>query len=269
LLEEENIEAFTSLGLTLVQTKVFLALAKVKNATIHEIANLSRVQRQDVYRIVSELEELGLVEKMLTAPVRFLAIGISEAVNVLLQQKKEEIGGLEQKSRSFLLRIEGNKPVDLQQNNEAQFYLVKGKTALLRNIMENVRRSTKIIDIATTQECFLQALDHLRALYAQKLGEGVKFRAITDKPVNKEAFFLGVGDIRRDSGLLLRYSSSPLKANVVIFDGSRAVAAMQTGAAWLKGPVIYTNNTAFLSMFRDYFSKAWNSGRSYNELEAH
>lgn len=267
MLEEENIEALTSLGLTLVQTKVFLALTKVKDATIHEIADLSGVQRQDIYRIISELEELSIVEKMLTHPTRYYGIGISEAINMLLQRKKEEFGGLQQKSQNFLQRLEGNKPVNLHEKNEHQFYVVKGKTGLLRNIMENFSASKETVYIATTQERFLQALHHLRPLYQQKLAEGLNCQVITEKPSNKEAFFTAVGNILDHPGLTLKFAPTPLKANLVIFDNSKAVAAMQTGESWLKGPVIYTNNPAFLSMFQDYFTKAWKNGKTYNELK--
>ncbi len=265
MLEEENIEALTSLGLTLVQTKVFLALTKVKNATIHEIADLSGVQRQDVYRVVSELEEQSIVEKLLTQPARYYGVGMSEAVSVLLKHKKEEFGGIEQKSQSFLQRLEGNKPIDLHEKNEHQFYVVKGKTGLLRNIMENFNASTKTVDIATTQERFLQALNHLRPQYEKKLSQGVNCRVITEKPTNIAAFFTAVGNILNAPGLKLKYANASLKANLVIFDNQKAVAAMQTGDSWLKGPVIYTNNPAFLSMFQDYFNKAWKNGKNYNQ----
>jgi sugar-specific transcriptional regulator TrmB len=49
VLEEESIGALVGLGLALVQSKVFSALAESGCATIHGISELSNVPRQDIY----------------------------------------------------------------------------------------------------------------------------------------------------------------------------------------------------------------------------
>jgi sugar-specific transcriptional regulator TrmB len=91
VLEEESIGALVGLGLTLVQSKVFLALVNSDCPTIHEISMLSNVPRQDIYRIVSELQELSLVGKIVAKPIRFQALPIEEACAILLKRKEKTL----------------------------------------------------------------------------------------------------------------------------------------------------------------------------------
>src|SRR5690606_37785132 len=102
MLNEEGVDALTSLGLTLVQSKIFLALSKTNYATISKISDLSKVPRQDIYRVVSELQKMSLVEKILTKPVRFQAVTMEEAWKILLERKKNEYDRLKRVQKEFL-----------------------------------------------------------------------------------------------------------------------------------------------------------------------
>jgi sugar-specific transcriptional regulator TrmB len=48
------------LGLTLNQAKGYLAILKLEKTTAGQIARFSKVRREDVYRILPTLEEMGL-----------------------------------------------------------------------------------------------------------------------------------------------------------------------------------------------------------------
>jgi sugar-specific transcriptional regulator TrmB len=101
ILDDESIEAFTALGLTLVQSKIFLALSQLKCASISQISELSKVPRQDIYRTVAQLEELSLVKKILTKPVRFEPLAMDEVWELLLKRKREEFSKLKQVRKIF------------------------------------------------------------------------------------------------------------------------------------------------------------------------
>jgi sugar-specific transcriptional regulator TrmB len=54
--------------LTLNQAKVYLAVIKLEKTTVVQVANFSKVRREDVYRILPSLEKMGLVERLLGKP---------------------------------------------------------------------------------------------------------------------------------------------------------------------------------------------------------
>jgi len=63
---DEEIELLTKLGLTSLQARVYLALDKIKIETAKGIANITEIDRANIYRILSSLQSIGLVEKKLT-----------------------------------------------------------------------------------------------------------------------------------------------------------------------------------------------------------
>jgi uncharacterized protein (DUF1778 family) len=53
VIEQQDVETLTWLGLTERQAKVFLALLQTGSANAEEISKLSTVHRQEVYRVVT------------------------------------------------------------------------------------------------------------------------------------------------------------------------------------------------------------------------
>jgi sugar-specific transcriptional regulator TrmB len=67
---------------------VYIALVELPNSTVKEIAKRANIGAELVYRVIPKLQEKGLVKKIITAPIKFSAIPINEAVKILLEQKK-------------------------------------------------------------------------------------------------------------------------------------------------------------------------------------
>ena len=83
----EQVLTLTELGLSTTQAKIYLALVKTENQTAQTISKLSTVSRPDVYRVLNQLQDLGLVEKIIAKPEEFRAIPIEEGVSILLQRR--------------------------------------------------------------------------------------------------------------------------------------------------------------------------------------
>lgn len=264
MLNEEGVDALTSLGLTLVQSKIFLALSKTNYATISKISDLSKVPRQDIYRVVSELQKMSLVEKILTKPVRFQAVTMEEAWKILLERKKNEYDRLKHIQKEFLREFNKETQISVPED-EHQFSIIKGKEALFKVIKESMSKSKKSVDVVTTQKRFLQSVNYLDSLYTQKLCEGVTCRVVTEKSVDEKAFIYSVKDIYNSPHLELRYTLNPPKAIAVLFDQKLALVALNVNEALLKSPIICTTNEAFLTMFQAYFEKTWNTGIPYKK----
>jgi sugar-specific transcriptional regulator TrmB len=78
------------IGLTLSQARVYLALVKLgTHSTVKTVSVFSKVARQDVYRTLTELRELSLVEMVIGNPALFRAIPLQEAVAILMERKNQ------------------------------------------------------------------------------------------------------------------------------------------------------------------------------------
>ena len=96
-IQDKDVETLTSLGLTVLQAKVYLALVKSGDLTIKEISKNADVARQDLYRITSELQKLGLVERLITIPTKFRAMELTHGISILLQLRREKEAEMEKK----------------------------------------------------------------------------------------------------------------------------------------------------------------------------
>ena len=63
LMQKEQIQTLMAFGLTSLQAKTYLALAKLGKADVKTIAKVSKVARQDIYRIMPTLQKWGLEKK--------------------------------------------------------------------------------------------------------------------------------------------------------------------------------------------------------------
>ena len=86
----EYIETLTELGLTHTEAKVYLTLLSLRTATANDIHKDSKVARQEVYRVLSDLEEKGLIEKIIARPSQFKPIPAREVVAILIQNRNKQ-----------------------------------------------------------------------------------------------------------------------------------------------------------------------------------
>ncbi len=85
-----NIEILTYFGLTNNQAKVYLSIGSSIFITAKQIHEVSEVPRQHIYRILSALQQIGLVESTISRPLRFKGIPIQKGISFLFKEKIEE-----------------------------------------------------------------------------------------------------------------------------------------------------------------------------------
>jgi sugar-specific transcriptional regulator TrmB len=90
LIPEESVKMLVELGLTHTEAKVYIALLYLKAATARNIHKASNVARQDVYQTLSDLQDKGLIEKVIAKPAEYQAIPANDIISILLQRKNEK-----------------------------------------------------------------------------------------------------------------------------------------------------------------------------------
>ena len=155
-IEDEHVDAPISLGLTTRQARVYLALLMMGNSKAKAIVSLSLVSRQDVYLIISSLQEMGLVQRKVSAPTTFTATPISEAVEALLERKASELRRARLKTKNLVEKFNHISLHAFTTAGTSYLGIVsesdRGKK--YRFALENARHS---IDVVTTWKRFKQA----------------------------------------------------------------------------------------------------------------
>ena len=67
----EILEELTKYGITKNQALVYVTLLSTGKASVKRISQVSGIRREEVYRLLPELEKIGLIERILGKPNKF------------------------------------------------------------------------------------------------------------------------------------------------------------------------------------------------------
>ena len=84
---QEDIQNLIDLGLTFVESKIFLSLIQAGTMKAQTLSHVTKTSRADVYRTLERLQNKGLVEKQITKPTMFSAIPIKDAIRIMIERK--------------------------------------------------------------------------------------------------------------------------------------------------------------------------------------
>lgn len=150
---ERNAKALTSFALNKTQAKIYVALNALGIASASEIAALSKVRREEVYRTMPQLEKRGLVTKKFGTPRRFAANAPKTALEVLTKTRigamKEEAHTLRQKKYELVSELE-KASYGIEEENSIE-QLSQQDNVLIR-LAQMIKKAQQQIMLATSFE---------------------------------------------------------------------------------------------------------------------
>ncbi len=256
-------EILLHLGLTASQEKVYLALLKLgadsKGTTIAKFAD---VPRQDVYRLLSELQHIGIVQKTLDTPAKFRCTPPKEAVDILLRRKMEDFSELKKEAEIFAKRDREIFNEASIQPEKHQFVLITDREAITCRIRK-VTENTKItINSITPLNELVPWFTVLSEPFDEALDRGVKIRWITDKPEDAKWSPKSLTFIKHEN-FKLRFVSNPLRVKIGIHDSKESILSVFAEGGFASSPALWSNNSSLVTMAESYFETIWRSALKY------
>jgi sugar-specific transcriptional regulator TrmB len=255
-LEKESSGFLTQLGFTITQAKLYLALLKLEEADARTLSKEANVPRPEVYRILNELQEKGLVEKEITTPYRFKAASIECGMQILMNRKVQQCKELQEKMREFL-RKNRSWPNETSQKQEYKLVMIEGKERLLQVIKGEHANVQQSVEILSTMNRWLQIIASCFEDYENALARKVKYRVVIEKPKGEIDFPENVKALLAEPSFELRLNRAPLKTNAGIFDQKEATINFFPSKPLAEAPIIWTNHPSFISMCQDHFENIW------------
>jgi len=170
-------------GLTKTQAKIYLTLIALGVASASEIAGTSKVRREEVYRIIPELEKRGMITKKLETPRKFLAVKPETAIKVLTKDKmktmKDEIENLQKKETELVSKL---KAIELPIKHEnSSIEVISQSDIVFTKLTEMIKHARSKIDaVAPLSNFKLVYINRSRKLMENVL-KTVKIRMVTQK----------------------------------------------------------------------------------------
>jgi len=258
MVQDKAVETLTGLGLTVLQARVYIALAKGGIATIKELAKKSNIARQDLYRITPRLLNLGLLEKHIDTPTKFKAIPIKEALNILIERRKNQTIQLEQESTELLSYFTANESAGAK-DEEPQFLIINDLQARLIRAKKQVAAAEKSINIVTKWSFFLTYTPEAIEEYFKTLNRGVQVRIVTQVPKKTEVFPKGLQKLLNHTNFEVRHISCLPTSIVAIFDEKEVNILLASDKTPAETGMLLSNNANLIELAQNYFTMTWSN----------
>jgi sugar-specific transcriptional regulator TrmB len=259
LLTQEDAQTLSNLGLTLSQATVYLAMFKLKNPTAPASSKATNVARQDAYRIISELEDLGLVERVIATPTEFRPISIKYAIQILGQRRYDKEAELRKKASKLI--VDSKKwMVDTETRIDKPIFAVYNVTPKDPRLKAEIKSSETVLRFLANNIGY-PFIFSIHADLKQALKRGVKIKMLTGLNHEREVLPKFMDTLRQDPLFQIRYAPILCSANILIRDTKDVRIRDAADFRTKRGrdyKMLWTNQSALIELAIDYFEKTWN-----------
>ena len=134
-------EALAKFGLSENEVRIYVYLERTSEKKATEIAEALSFHRTDTYRILSALEEKGLVCSAFEKPLKFVAVPLDKAVDLLIKTQKMRISLLE-KEKVDLINLWLSIPKEKIQNSKKNvFQILEGEPQVFLKVNELLEKT--------------------------------------------------------------------------------------------------------------------------------
>jgi DNA-binding MarR family transcriptional regulator len=256
---EENAERLTRFGLTQNQAKIYLAISRLGTTQIEPISRLSSVRREDIYRILPKLYELGIVERIVGIPTRVKAVPIERAIRILVWNRQEalsrESAELAYQVEDFLESFTPPQDAPPEAGEGEQFSIIEGKPAVEGKIAGMLERTRHEVLIAFSGPHTIPFMTGLPVVLETLRETGMKIRVMTGQShvLTLSAMIGGLKTGDLDFRLIHPDGNG---GNYLISDGREAILITSDEQA-TRTSSLWTNNANFISLLRHDFETSW------------
>jgi len=266
---EKNVEILTDFGLTRNQAKVYVAIARLRLASVGQISKVSKVRREDVYRILPKLEKMGLVEKLLGKPTKIRATPVEEGLSILVQHEEEtarkRVSALKAKTATFLKHFSCVPRLDLEET--ASFTLLPNRESVMSRTVVMIKNAQRNIDLVCSRSKLMQLIHELAKHIKEATKKEVKIRIVSEMPDYEDSIPRFIEEqISPGISLDLRYRDLH-SGHYLIVDFKEALIATTTTGNLAENPLLWTNSDSLVGVFQKDFENLWHSAISWKSIE--
>lgn len=255
---EELNQTLSDLGLTVMQTKVILALSKFEYAAVVDIAKAAGTHRQEIYPVLKELQKIGLVERRIGIPNMYNTIPIDQTLKILLERKANWMSELQKKTTKLI----ENRNSELKsrigaKQEEYDFTLITGIERFGRALADWTNKA-QTVDTVLILDPFSYQIRERLLPPDFRFRDNARVRIVTCAHP-KDVDLSGLEKIK----LELRFSPFDMPVDIAIYNGNRAHLAIFSNRDVMHTEVaaLTSNHPSYVKMLQNYFDVLWNSAK--------
>ena len=179
--EEPVRKILKDFGLSEKEAHIYIFLAKHAALRSGEIAKLTKIDKGEVYRVLTNLQTKGLVEKTLEAPTRFTSTTFERAIDSFIKYKRDE-ANLVEKTKNQLIRDWNQITKTKQVLPIEKFIVIEGRRKLYPRISEMIKNTKTQLSSVSTLNGLLRAEQFgvFEEILSHDSKEKINFRFLTE-----------------------------------------------------------------------------------------
>jgi HTH-type transcriptional regulator, sugar sensing transcriptional regulator len=247
-------------GLLKNEIRVYLYLARSGEKKAGEIAEAISLHRTETYRILRDLEKKGIVFSIFEKPLKFTAVQLDKAIDLLVDAQKIKIKLLEQEKPSIVELWQSMPQPKVENSKKELFQMLEGEQQVLIKANELLEK---------TQDKFhiYASADYLSELYYNDFSDKLKSQAdkielnvVTDNTM-KSAYFIGQMSWLSESHRIVDNQNLPCfmisdnKEVLIAFHEKECEGNDDGAKKKYRTAAIWTNYSALVNTLQVLFSK--------------
>ena len=179
--QEKVFKALEELGLTKLDARIYVFLAKKGPKKAKEVALALRASKQQLYPSLKSLQSKGLVNATLEHPARFSAVPFEKALDLFSKAKMEEARSIQQ-NKDNLLSDWQSIVIKEADDKSAKFTVIEGRKYVYSKIQQMIQETKRQLSTVTTVSGLIRADQYglLDAAFNHPLKSKVQFRFLTE-----------------------------------------------------------------------------------------
>lgn len=262
----EDTEALSSFGLTGVQSRVYLAVLNRNGISIGEISKETKIRREDVYRVIPRLEQMGLVEKLLSKPTKIRALPVQHALSNLIDVKQlsfdKRIAELKVSTARFVNHCNKGKRRKGDRGEDSSFILLTQPNGIVVKASNMIAAAERKIDAVYAQKQLNQFIPVFSDPLKQAVGRGVSARLLSQGSINDPNYRELLTQIMKrylpsSPNIEVRCAEVAMSHSLVV-DHKEALSETSLENEYLtRNPSLWTNNKGFVALISLNFESVW------------
>jgi sugar-specific transcriptional regulator TrmB len=178
--QEKVLKTLSDLGLTKLDSKIYIYLAKKGPQKGKEISKALKVQRQQVYRSLKYLQSKAIVSATLERPAKFSAVSFEKVLDLFIRAKMEEAQTV-QHEKSELISSWKAIQAGATPDPSARFMVIEGRNIIYSKIKQMMSETKSQLSIISTVTGLARAdqFGLLNAGFKNQLQFKIQFRLLT------------------------------------------------------------------------------------------
>ena len=265
--QETFLKTLIALGLTQMDSKVYLFLAKRGLQQARDIAKSLKMNKQQLYRSLTNLQSKGLVSATLEHPARFSAVPFEKVLDLYVKTKTEEAQTMQQ-NKEELLSVWRSIAVG-DTDAAARFMVIEGRNVIYSKVQQMIKETKNQLLTISTVPTLIRAdqfgLFDVGSEHPSK--SKIQFRFLTGLSEQNACAMKALLEEKKNSkiGFEGRTPNLGLKVfpRLVIRDEEEAMffitSTTETPTTEQDNACLWTNSKALVQAFTAMFEDLWHN----------